>query len=101
MRGKKRKRRLSKGMKLLVVVLVGYFLYNLISVEIQYHKLVNQKKDIEVQLSQEKDKLEQLNNELSQIGSNGYIEKLAREYFGLVYPQEKVIIEVSPEGSSE
>jgi len=29
--------------------------------------------------------------------SNKYIETLARKYFGLVYPDEKVIIEVAPQ----
>lgn len=81
-------------MLLLLVVIIGYFLYNYISVEIQYYKLANQKKNLVIQLSQEKDKMEQLDNELNQVGSDGYIEMLARKYFGLVYPQEKVIIEV-------
>lgn len=84
-------------MLLFMVVLIGYFLWNNISVEMQYYKLANQKKNLETQLSQEKDKLEQLDNELEQIGSDGYIEMLARKYFGLVYPQEKVIIEVESE----
>nr|WP_246169716.1 septum formation initiator family protein [Alkalibaculum sporogenes] len=84
-------------MLLLLVVLTGYFLINIISVEIQYYKLENQKNNLEIQLSQEKDKLEQLDNELEQIGSDNYVEMLARKYFGLVYPQEKVIIEVDTE----
>lgn len=81
-------------MLLLLTVIVGYFLYNYVSVEIQYYKLANQKKNLEIQLTQEKDKMEQLDNELKQVGSDGYVEMLARKYFGLVYPQEKVIIEV-------
>lgn len=93
----KKKRKVNKGRLLIIVGILCFFLYNIISVEVQYYQLKNQKKELELQLSQEKDKLEQLDNELTQMESEKYIEMLARKYFGLVYPEEKVIIEVEPE----
>ena len=93
----KKKKRVNKGRLAIIIGILCFFLYNIISVEVQYFQLKNQKEELKLQLSQEKDKLEQLDNELTQMESNKYIETLARKYFGLVYPDEKVIIEVAPQ----
>ncbi|MFZ7121651.1 MAG: FtsB family cell division protein [Eubacteriaceae bacterium] len=91
---RKNKKKVKKGTLLILVAILGYFLYNYISVEIQYYNLVKQKQNLEIELVQEQNNGEQLDDELEQIDSDKYIEILARKYFGLVYPQEKVIIEV-------
>ena len=84
---------------LIIIISVG-FAYKCISVEFKYRELLKEKENLTTQLTQEKDKLEQLDNELIQVESDEYIEMLARKYFGLVYPEEKVIIEVNNEGDT-
>nr|WP_232366966.1 septum formation initiator family protein [Alkalibacter mobilis] len=74
----------------------GYFVYSFVSTEIQLIQLNDQKNSLQGQLAAEQDKSEQLDQELDLLHSDDYIETLARKYFGLVYPQEKVIIEVEP-----
>ncbi|MFZ7130993.1 MAG: FtsB family cell division protein [Eubacteriales bacterium] len=94
MKKKKKKKRINKGTSFILVIILGYFLYNFFLLEIQIYKQQNIKDNLLAELNQEKDRSQQLESELEQIDSNQYIESLARKYFGLVYPQEKVIIEV-------
>lgn len=93
---KRRKRRKNKGALLVIMFVMCYFCYNYISLSLQVHKQQGIRNDLQAELKQEQDRSDELNSELDQINSDQYIESLAREYFGLVYPEEKVIIEVEP-----
>lgn len=96
---KRKNKRPNKGTWLIIFLIFGYFIFNFGAAEVQLLQLGNQKEILETQLAKEKDKSQQLSQELDQIDSDEYIETLARKYFGLVYPQEKIIIEVEPDNS--
>jgi len=96
---KKRRKKPNRATWLIVLLVCGYFLYNFVSTEIQLIQLRSQRDYLQEQISIEKDKSDQLTQELEQIHSDEYIETLARRYFGLVYPREKIIIEVEPDSN--
>lgn len=78
---------------------MGYFLYNFALTSMQIARQENIKNDLQAQIDEQRDKSDELDNQLKQVGSNKYIESLARKYFGLVYPNEKVIIEKNEQDS--
>lgn len=96
----KRKKKKTNRSTLLIMILVGgYFLYSFISTEWQLYQLKDQRDQLNQQIVLEQDKSDRLNQELEQLHSDDYMETLARRYFGLVYPHEKIIIEVDSENN--
>lgn len=96
----KRKKKKTNRSTLLIMILVGgYFLYSFISTEWQLYQLKDQRDQLNQQIVLEQDKSDRLNQELEQLHSDDYMETLARRYFGLVYPHEKIIIEVDLENN--
>ncbi|MDO4169644.1 MAG: septum formation initiator family protein [Lachnospiraceae bacterium] len=57
------------------------------------HKLEAEKASIEKQIKQEEERTKSLEKEKKYRNSNAYIEKIAREKFGLFYPDEYVLEE--------
>lgn len=90
---KNRKRKSNRSTWLVLTLVFGYFLFQFVTAEIQLIQLESQKKALEKDLVVERNASEQLREELDRLDSDDYIESLARKYFGLVYPQEKIIIE--------
>jgi cell division protein FtsB len=82
-----------------MILVGGYFLYSFISTEWQLYQLKDQRDQLNQQIVLEQDKSDRLNQELEQLHSDDYMETLARRYFGLVYPHEKIIIEVDSENN--
>lgn len=80
--------------------MVGYFGFRLISLRIQYNDRVRQRDALQAEVNQATEYQQQLSEQIKQSNSDEYIESLARKYFGLVYPDEKVYIE-KEEGSTD
>ena len=93
---KKKRRKTNKSTFLIVFLLGGYFLYSLVSTELQLHQLKSQRDQLNMQIVVEQEKSDRLSQELEQMHTDDYMKTLARRYFGLVYPHEKIIIEVEP-----
>ena len=58
----------------------------------KYYSLNKQKNELTQQISEEKLKSKELNEELNNSDSKSYIEYLAKKYLGLIYPNEKVYV---------
>lgn len=93
---KKKRRKANKSTLLIVILIGGYFLYSFISTEWQLYQLKSQRADLSQQVELEEEKSDRLSQELEQINTDDYMETMARRYFGLVYPHEKIILEVEP-----
>lgn len=93
---KKKKRRTNKATLLIVVLIGGYFLYSFVTTEWQLYQLKSQRDQLSQEITVETEKSQRLTQELEQMHTDEYMETLARRYFGLVYPHEKIIIEVKP-----
>lgn len=90
---KRRKKRVKRSTIILLLVMFTYFAYHYISLELRYRSLVKQREELRVSLQETEEYHEQLLEEVENSKTNKYIEKLARKYFGLIYPDEKVYIE--------
>lgn len=78
---------------ILLTIMVGYFVFRFTSLKMQYNDKVSQRDALQVKINQAAEYQEQLSEQIEQSDSKEYIESLARKYFGLVYPGEKVYIE--------
>ena len=82
--------------KRIVLLILAFFLvvfgFRIITLEVKYHALNKQKKELTEQIAQEKLKSKELKEEINNSGSKTYIEYLARKYLGLIYPNEKVYV---------
>ena len=95
---KRRKKGIKRSTIILLLVMFTYFAYHYISLELRYRSLVKQREEIKVSLEETEEYHQQLLEEVENSKTNKYIEKLARKYFGLIYPDEKVYIEKEMEG---
>ena len=96
---KRKKKRLKKraGKKKRVILLIltavfTLFAVKMLTMEYKYYSLNKQKNELTQQISEEKLKSKELNEELNNYDSKSYIEYLAKKYLGLIYPNEKVYV---------
>lgn len=90
--GRKQKRK--NGLKIIAVaVLVLFAVITYSSVELQAEKraLEKQKSELEEQLQSEVERAEELEERRAYMQTFRYIEDLARELLGLVYPDETIL----------
>lgn len=89
---KKRTRKIFLGLELLVC---GYMLYTII---FHQQSLMNHKKremqEIKQKIENEKKLTDELNEEKAQIGTDEYIEKIAREKLGMIKKDEIIFYSV-------
>lgn len=64
-------------------------------------KLIQMKNDLESEIAQKEEINLQLDEEIAQIGSQDYIERIARQYLELYYPNEQIVIPVENTLTSE
>lgn len=57
-------------------------------------QLNQQKRELSTQISERQETSNQLNEEIAQIGTKAYIERIARNYLNLYYPDEQIVIPV-------
>lgn len=67
-------------------------------------RLIQQKNDLKREIAKREEVSSQLDEDLKQIGGRAYIETIARQYLGLYYPNEQIVIPVEAQkgtGSAE
>lgn len=74
-----------------IVLILGYAYYRNIADIVSLRAEVN---SLETQIQSAKEESSRLDDDLAQIGTQSYIEKIARKYLGLYYPNEKIIVPV-------
>ena len=90
-----KKKKQSKFILYIAAVLIcAPFIYNIVSSFIKIQRLQNTKAELEQKIIEQKIIELQYTEELDRIGTPKYYEYLARKYFGYIYPDEKVMIEV-------
>ena len=86
----------SKSSLLKKVIFIVILVYAVITI-IKQQKILNsytvQEKNLKVEISEAKERQEQLNNEKENVNSLEYIEKLAREKLGMYLPNERVYVD--------
>ena len=90
--GKRKKRK--NGLKIIAVaVLVLFAVITYSSVELQEEKraLEKRKSELEVMLQKEQERSEELEDKKAYMQTILYIEEVAREVLGLVYPEEVIL----------
>lgn len=90
---RKKRKRIKRSTVILVLLMLSYLAYHYISLEIRHQSLIQQKEQLETNIQETENQQEYLLKQVENSKTNEYIEKLARKYLGLVYPDEKVFIE--------
>lgn len=81
--------------KLILLAVIGYVGYTLITQQMTFNKYDKEYAYYENKYFQEQDRNTNLQNEKENINSDEYIEKVAREKLGLVMPNETIYIDAS------
>lgn len=90
--GKKEKRK--NGLKIIavaVLVLFGVITYSQIQLQEEKRALEKQKSELEEQLQTEKERSAELEDQRAYMQTVRYIEDIAREVLGLVYPEDTIM----------
>lgn len=74
-----------------IVLVLGFAYYRNIADIVSLRAEV---RSLETQIQSAKEESSRLDDDLAQIGTQSYIEKIARKYLGLYYPNEKIIVPV-------
>ena len=83
---------LSLMMRIFLAVIVVISLAVFINSVMKYNELLNEQAELEqtkAELTEEKEELEELSESR---GSQSYIEKLARKFWNLFYPDEEIFV---------
>lgn len=99
----KKKRSRAYNRPLIIVLIIGilYVVYQFISLEISYHKLVAQRDRLAEELAEKKVYYENLQHTVGNAQSDQYIEELAKKYLGLIKADEKILILRQPQEPQE
>lgn len=90
--GKKTKRK--SGLKIIavtVLVLFAVITYSGIQLQAEKRALEKKKGELEEELQTEQERSEELENQRAYMQTVKYIEEIAREVLGLVYPEETIL----------
>src|SRR5690554_12541 len=90
---RKKKKKIKKSTIILLLIMLSYLAYHYISLEIRHQSLIQQRDELKMSIQETENYHQQLLEQVEKSKSDKYIERLARKYFGLVYPDEKVYIE--------
>lgn len=86
----------SKKFNLLIIIgLIVYASYTFVIQEVEYKKYQELKIAYLEQIKIAKSKTDEYKKYSEYVKSDEYIEKVAREQLGLVYPEEKIYIEIN------
>jgi cell division protein FtsL len=94
-RNRRRKKRAGKKKRTVLLIVLAIVLVSGFYVARQEAKIISlkkQKKEITEQISDEKIKNQELQEEIDNSDSRSYIEYLARKYLKLIYPDEKIYV---------
>ncbi len=84
----------KNGLKIIavaVLVLFGVITYSSIRLQAEERALEKRKSELEAQLQTEKERSEELEEQRAYMQTFRYIEEIAREVLGLVYPDETIV----------
>lgn len=87
----------NKFMLIIIAVAVAVFIAMFGNNIVKTIHIQQQKKELETSIAEEKIRGEQLDQEVKQIGTKEYIERIARQYFKMAYPDEKFVLPVEKE----
>ena len=90
--GRKKKRK--NGLKIItvaVLVLFAVITYNSVEVRAEKRALEKRKSELESMLQTERERSEELEDRKAYMQTIRYIEEVAREVLGLVYPEEIIL----------
>lgn len=90
--GKKAKRK--NGLKIIavtVLVLFAVITYSSVQLQAEKRALEKKKSELEEELQTERERSEELENQRAYMQTVKYIEEIAREVLGLVYPEETIL----------
>lgn len=90
---RRKKRKIKRSTIILLLVMFTYFAYHYISLELRYRSLVRQRDELKANIEETEEYHQQLLEQVENSKTDKYIERLARKFFGLIYPDEKVYIE--------
>lgn len=93
---KKRRRIYNRPLMIVLVIAIVYIIYQFISLEISYHRLVAERDRLAAELSEKKAYYENLQSSIANAQSDKYIEELAKKYLGLIKADEKILILKQP-----
>ena len=86
----------SKSNLLKKIIFIVVLIYAITTI-IKQQKILNgysvQEKNLKIEISEAKERQEQLNNEKENVNSLEYIETLAREKLGMYLPNERVYVD--------
>ncbi|MGI6109224.1 MAG: FtsB family cell division protein [Eubacteriaceae bacterium] len=86
------KSRFNSILVVAAILMIPAFVY--IGNFIKIFTLQSEISSLKTQIETTRDESSQLDDDIAQIGSQSYIEKTARKYLGLYYPNEKIVIPV-------
>lgn len=82
------------ALAIILAVVIG-FVRMLVIQQGQIHRQSEQIKNLEMEIQAEKERLEAIEEEQSQVSTDEYIEGVARDKLGMTDPDEKVFVDVS------
>ena len=91
----KKKKRTSKFTKLFWLLVFAYAGYVLVQQQFQIHNLNAQANEITSQIEKAQEENDELNAVAESIGTDEYIERIARQKLGFVKPDEQVFVDTS------
>ena len=90
---RKKKRRIKKSTVILLLFMLSYLAYHYINLEMRHQSLIQERDQLRISIQETENYQQHLLEQVEYSKSNQYVERLARKYFGLIYPDEKVYIE--------
>ena len=93
-RNTRKKTKRKNGLKIIAVAVLVLFVvitYSSIQLQAEKRALEKQKSELEAALQTEQERTEELEDQRAYIQTVRYIEEIAREVLGLVYPDETIL----------
>ena len=90
--GKKKKSRVGLKIIAVVVLLICVVVtYNRIQLHLEYKELVKEQQKIELKIAKEEERSVELEEQKKYMQTKKFVEDVAREVLGLVYPDEIIL----------
>ncbi|MBO4446125.1 MAG: septum formation initiator family protein [Clostridia bacterium] len=91
----KKTRSTSFFLTLAIIVVIGYFVISLVSLQMEKNEKAQQVAQAKATLAEKQEKNDQLSSVLEDGDDSAYIERIARDVLGYVLPGERVYYDIS------
>ena len=91
----KKTRSTSFILTLAIIVVIGYFVISLVSLQMEKNEKAQQLAQAQATLAEKQEKNDQLKSVLEEGDDSDYIERIARDVLGYVLPGERVYYDIS------